>query len=187
MFCRYCMLKHSIRNYLQADEMELSDDPDSAPIPDPLDDASASSSSQTAVPPTDGNSGFNAIAQKKRGGAIRDYIESFDQELLVETARLVTREGQGLVERQSSALFGDIQALQAEMQQVVGQDAGSMEEIMQRVQQAVSNDNVAVVAMTVGTQRRAVLEAIAYGCFLRDVETWVEADYGLLTPVSGGL
>ena len=24
--------------------------------------------------------------------------------------------------------------------------------------------------MTVGTQRRAVLEAVAYGCFLRDVE-----------------
>lgn len=37
--------------------------------------------------------------------------------------------------------------------------------------------------MTVATQRRAVLEAVAYGCFLRDVESWVDSDYSLLTPI----
>lgn len=36
----------------------------------------------------------------------------------------------------------------------------------------------------VGTQRRAVLEAVAYGCFLRDVESWVDTEYELLTPVA---
>lgn len=37
--------------------------------------------------------------------------------------------------------------------------------------------------MTVGTQRRAVLEAVAFGAFLRDVETHVGEEYGtLLTP-----
>ncbi len=37
--------------------------------------------------------------------------------------------------------------------------------------------------MTVGTQRRAVLEAVAYGCFLRDVEMQVGDDFPLLlTP-----
>lgn len=57
------------------------------------------------------------------------------------------------------------------------------EEIMQRVQQAVTDGRVETVVMTVGTQRRAVLEAIAYGCFLRDVESWVDTEYELLTPV----
>ena len=57
---------------------------------------------------------------------------------------------------------------------------------MSRVQQAVAEGRVESVTMTVGTQRRAVLEAVAYGCFLRDVEGWVDSEYGLLTPVGGG-
>ena len=60
---------------------------------------------------------------------------------------------------------------------------GAQEEIMQRVQEAVAEGRVETVVMTVGTQRRAVLEAIAYGCFLRDVESWVDSEYELLTPV----
>jgi hypothetical protein len=51
------------------------------------------------------------------------------------------------------------------------------------VQGAVANGNVESVTMTVGTQRRAVLEAVAYGCFLRDVEMQVGDDFPLLlTP-----
>lgn len=42
---------------------------------------------------------------------------------------------------------------------------------------------VDVLTMTVGTQRRAVLEAVAYGTFLRDVETHVDTEYHLITPV----
>ena len=162
-----------------------------------------------------------------------------------------------LVERQTQALFGDLKALQRDMQEAVGQDAADMvraaaagcgggcwalsecpcwvvarstamrcglassapppppppcdmpphhippaptycprpkcrtpcllqEEIMSRVQQAVAEGRVESVTMTVGTQRRAVLEAVAYGCFLRDVEGWVDSEYGLLTPVGGG-
>lgn len=49
--------------------------------------------------------------------------------------RLVTLEGAALVERQTKALFGDLRTLQSEMQNAVGQDAMSMEELMQRVQQ----------------------------------------------------
>ena len=47
----------------------------------------------------------------------------------------MTIEGAALVERQTKALFGDIRELQAHMQAVVGQDAISMQELMQRVQQ----------------------------------------------------
>lgn len=138
----------------------------------------------SAVPPEpDPNMENNALVKKEKG-ALRKYVESFDQQAMLATARLVTVEGAGLVERQTNALFGDVKDLQTEMQNVVGSNAASMEELMQRVQQAVADDSVQTVTLTVGTQRRAVLEAVAYGCFLRDVESWVDQDYALLTSVS---
>lgn len=51
------------------------------------------------------------------------------------------------------------------------------------VQQAVEKDEVQSLSITVGTQRRAVLEAIAFGTFLRDVESYVDQEYQLLTPI----
>jgi hypothetical protein len=70
------------------------------------------------------------------------------------------------------------------MQEAVGTDANSMEELMERVQSAVNSGAVESVTITVGTQRRAVLEAVAFGTFLRDVETHVDTEYALLTPPS---
>lgn len=72
------------------------------------------------------------------------------------------------------------------LQEAVGTDATSMEELMERVQKAVSSGTVESVTITVGTQRRAVLEAVAFGTFLRDVETHVETEFALLTPPSSG-
>ena len=50
------------------------------------------------------------------------------------------------------------------------------------LQDAVARDAVESLNITVGTQRRAVLEAIAFGTFLRDVESYVDGEYQLLTP-----
>jgi len=50
------------------------------------------------------------------------------------------------------------------------------------LQDAVAKDEVESLNITVGTQRRAVLEAIAFGTFLRDVESYVDGEYQLLTP-----
>jgi hypothetical protein len=61
-----------------------------------------------------------------------------------------------------------------------------MEELMERVQKAVNSGAVESVTITVGTQRRAVLEAVAFGTFLRDVETHVDTEYALLTPPGSG-
>ena len=47
---------------------------------------------------------------------------------------LQSQEGAALVEVQTSALFGDLKVLQKQMQEAVGQDATSIEELMQRVQ-----------------------------------------------------
>ncbi|GFH15813.1 uncharacterized protein HaLaN_12118 [Haematococcus lacustris] len=65
----------------------------------------------------------------------------------------------------------------------VGKDASSMEEVMERMAKAVESDAVETLLMTVATQRRAVLEAVAFGTFLRDVESWVDQEYSLLTPL----
>lgn len=65
----------------------------------------------------------------------------------------------------------------------MGDNASSMQEAIERMARAVEQDRVETVTMAVGTQRRSVLEAVAFGCFLRDVETWVQDEYALLTPI----
>ena len=52
----------------------------------------------------------------------------------IKTMALQSQEGAALVEVQTSALFGDLKVLQKQMQEAVGQDATSIEELMQRVQ-----------------------------------------------------
>merc|ERR1711871_1912558 len=119
---------------------------------------------------------------KKRKSKMQEYVESFDQETLVETARIVSAEAAMLVERQTSTLFGDVHRLQQEMQEAVGQDASSMEELMNRMQQVVEEEKVKTLTLTISAQRRVVLEAVAYGAFLRDVESFVAIEStGLLT------
>jgi hypothetical protein len=67
--------------------------------------------------------------------------------------------------------------------QAIGMDVSSLEEVMQRAEKAVAEDSVKTVTMSISTQRRAVLEAVAFGTFLRDVESDVDTSYGLLTPL----
>jgi class 3 adenylate cyclase len=47
---------------------------------------------------------------------LRKYIEGFDQATMIDTARVVSAEGAALVERQTTALFGDIKELTQQMQ-----------------------------------------------------------------------
>ncbi|KAL3131693.1 hypothetical protein ABBQ38_007985 [Trebouxia sp. C0009 RCD-2024] len=121
---------------------------------------------------------------KKKDSKLRKYIESFDQQTLAEMTKQVSQEGAALIDVQTTALFGNLRDLQVQMQKAVGQDATSVEELMQKVQDAVAKDEVESLNITVGTQRRAVLEAVAFGTFLRDVESYVDGEYQLLTPLS---
>lgn len=118
-----------------------------------------------------------------RKSSLRRYVEGFDQATMVETARVVSAEGAALVERQTAALFGDIKDLTKQMQEAVGGGVGSAEELYSRIQAAIADNKIETVTMTVATQRRCVLEAVAFGSFLRDVEGHVQSDYGLLTPL----
>ena len=133
-----------------------------------------------AAPPPEDPEAQALVAKKK--GKLQEYVESFDQETLVQTANIVSAEAAVLVERQSTALFGSIQDLQAEMQAAVGEDSSSVEELLGRLQEVVENDMVKSLTLSVSAQRRIVLEAVAYGTFLRDIESQVQASgVGLLT------
>ena len=57
---------------------------------------------------------------------------------------------------------------------------------MERVGGAVADGRVESLTISVSTQKRAVLEAVAFGTFLRDVESRVDNDYALLTPAASG-
>jgi len=160
--------------FAQADSSEDDDGPSSSEQP---------SSSSTSGSSSSSGSSSNRMPQKKPKSALRSYVEQFDQAAMVNTARIVSAEGGSLVERQTSAVLGDIKKLTAQIQAAVGTDATSLEEVMMRMAKAVETDAVETLTMTVGTQRRAVLEAVAFGTFLRDVESWVDTEYQLLTPL----
>ena len=123
------------------------------------------------------------------GNELRRYIESFDQTTLNATARMVSREGMVLAERQTGALFGDIGELANQMQKALeegvdGDDSPitSTEMLAERMNSIVSSDKVATITVSYATQKRVVLEAVAFGTFLRDVEEKV-GSYELLTEI----
>ena len=121
---------------------------------------------------------------------LKQYIQSFDQNALAETARIVSMEGVTLAERQTGALFGSIEDLAMEMQRALeegGEPITSPDDLMLRVQDVVGGGKVKTLTLPVATQRRVVLEAVAFGTFLRDAETYVDTRDGrLLTPVKTG-
>ena len=136
----------------------------------------------------------NATEDASKAGSntltLRQYIQSFDQDALAETARIVSMEGVTLAERQTGALFGSIEDLAMEMQRALeegGEPITSPDQLMSRVQDVVGGGKVKTLTLPVATQRRVVLEAVAFGTFLRDAETYVDTRDGrLLTPVSRG-
>ena len=118
---------------------------------------------------------------------LKQYIMGFDQARLAETARVVSLEGVVLAERQTGALFGSIELLAKEMQGAI-ENAGqgqitSAEDLMRVVEKVVGENKVQTVTLPVSAQRRVVLEAVAFGSFLRDAENFVDQRDGrLLTP-----
>jgi hypothetical protein len=190
-------VKRLERMFSMADTFEGSENPDWAAPPPPgspppspdarerADGGAAGGSSSSGAASSSGG-GSGGLPAPRRKSALRQYVEGFDQATMVETARIVSAEGGALVERQTSAIFGDIKRLTKQMQDAVGAEVESAEDLMQRVAAAIEGDKVETLTMTQTVQRRAVLEAVAYGAYLRDIETWVQTDYGaLLTPSPG--
>lgn len=140
----------------------------------------------------DGEGNAQASQDADGGGTstLKQYIQSFDQQTLAETARIVSLEGVLLAERQTGALFGAVEDLAREMQKALeegGEPISTPEELMSRVNDAVGSGKVKTVTVNIATQRRVVLEAVAFGSFLRDAESYVDThDQRLLTPAPRG-
>jgi len=116
---------------------------------------------------------------------LKQYVQTFNGEILAKTARIVSLEGVALAERQTGALFGSLEELQKELMEAVGDNATTPEELMQRVREVVANNDVETLTLPYAAQRRLVLEAVAFGSFLRDAESEVEfKDERLLTPTT---
>merc|ERR1712157_336712 len=128
--------------------------------------------------------------QGKPKSKLQEYIETFDQQTLQETAQILSKEGSTLVERQTRGLFGDINELQEEIKRALGGGPwggesdvlSNPEDLMQRLQEVIASGEVKSLTLTVAAQRRVVLEAVAFGAFLRDIENYVAREtVGLLT------
>lgn len=142
-----------------------------------------------AAPENFGGADFDLFSDSPSGAAsggsasLKQYIQNFDQSTLAATARIVSMEGVQVAERQTGALFGSIEELQREMQNAVSGDAATPEELMSAVNDAVAQKKVQTLTLAYASQRRLVLEAVAFGAFLRQSETYIdEYNPKLLTP-----
>lgn len=120
--------------------------------------------------------------------SLRRYVESFDSEQLANTARVVSAEAGALVERQTTGLFGSVDALQRQMIEAIGPGIDSAEAFMKATHAAIESGAVETLTLPYASQRRVVLEAVAFGSFLRDVEGRVMGhETALLTTRPRGL
>ena len=81
-----------------------------------------------------------------------------------------------------------MQDLQTEMQNVMeGKEFDSQEKMFEAMQAALEGDEIQALTLTFADQRRVILEAVAFGSFLRDTEAYVEVSHtSLLTPAPSG-
>eukprot|EP00245_Coleochaete_scutata_P006246 TRINITY_DN204_c0_g2_i1.p1 TRINITY_DN204_c0_g2~~TRINITY_DN204_c0_g2_i1.p1 ORF type:complete len:134 (-),score=40.11 TRINITY_DN204_c0_g2_i1:607-969(-) len=101
-----------------------------------------------------------AGSQGLKQSKLRTYVLNFDQETLQRSATMRTKQSIQVIEKHVEALFGK--------PEIVMMEGGLA---------MVKNDDP--VRITLGGLRRVVLEAIAFGSFLWDVEVHVDARFGL--------
>ena len=88
------------RRLLQAQDIDVTDNPDVVSPPSPSDDASPSPGvsalgPEDQPPPSQGSasaSGDSSAQGNTSAGVLRRYIENFDQQTMIDTARLVRYE-----------------------------------------------------------------------------------------------
>lgn len=68
----------------------------------------------------------------------------------------------------------------------MGSEFISLDELMKQVAKEMQAGSIDSVSLTVGNQRRMILEAVAFGTFLRDVEGNIDSSYSLLTATAPG-
>ena len=99
--------------------------------------------------------GFGSEIKPSR---LRTYVMSFDSETLQRYATIRSREGVGIIEKHTEALFGK-------------------PEIVITPEGTVDSSKDEQIKISFGGMKRLVLEAVTFGSFLWDVESHVDARY----------
>jgi hypothetical protein len=120
--------------------------------------------------------------------SLKTYLEGMDRPQQADQRRFATLESTQMVQDYLKALFGDVKVLMRQIQEVVNEPTPvtTPEEYTERMLKAVELNKIDMVEITVTGLRRMVLEAVAFGTFLKDAESFVEvtADRPVLTMVS---
>lgn len=104
-----------------------------------------------------------AAEERRSKLALRKYVLSFDQETLQQVARIRTRETLNVIEQHVEALFGRPEIMVGE-----GGVVGLV----------IPKDDA--VKVSFAGLRKVVLEALAFGTHLWDVESYIEEQYNLV-------
>ncbi|XP_028550709.1 UV-B-induced protein At3g17800, chloroplastic isoform X2 [Dendrobium catenatum] len=115
--------------------------------------ANSISKLQTWYSPSSNSSGSERGVKSAR---LRSYVMSFDSDTLQRYATIRSKEAFSVVEKQTEALFG-------------------RPEIVINPQGAIDDSKDELIKISFGGLRRLILEAVTFGSFLWDVESYVES------------
>ncbi|PKA65654.1 hypothetical protein AXF42_Ash013068 [Apostasia shenzhenica] len=99
-----------------------------------------------------------ASSHRTKRTRLRSYVMSFDSETLQKYATIRSREAFSIVEKQTEALFG-------------------RPEIFITPQGAIDDSKDETIKISFGGLKRLILEAVTFGSFLWDVESYVDCRY----------
>lgn len=105
-----------------------------------------------------GGASPGGFGQGIKPSRLRNYVMSFDGETLQSYATIRSREAIGMIEKHTEALFG-------------------RPEIVITPQGTIDSSKDELIKISFGGLRRLVLEAVTFGSFLWDVESYVDSRY----------
>lgn len=105
-----------------------------------------------------GNIGPGGFGQGIKASRLRTYVMSFDGETLQRYATIRSKEAVSIIEKHTEALFG-------------------RPEIVITPQGTVDSSKDELIKISFGGLKRLVLEAVTFGTFLWDVESYVDSRY----------
>lgn len=101
-------------------------------------------------------------SQSFKPSPLRSYVMSFDSETLQRYATIRSKEAFGIIERQTEALFG-------------------RPEVVITPQGTIDSSKDEIIKISFAGLRRLILEAVTFGSFLWDVESFVDSRYHFVT------
>ncbi|PPR84621.1 hypothetical protein GOBAR_AA36089 [Gossypium barbadense] len=126
--------------------------------PSGLGDSYQAASSHPEVSSWSGGISSGGFGSGIKPSRLRTYVMSFDGETLQRYASIRSKEAVGIIEKHTEALFG-------------------RPEIAITPQVTVDSSNDELIKISFGGLKRLVLEAVTFGSFLWDVESFVDSRY----------